>query len=153
MEECATGDMPHPYHADDGARAHVLDETGEERLLGEIGVVLLQQLAGRCGHLQSDQLEALLFEALDDLADQTALNAVRPEKCTPAQLSTSRIPSLRSHGPSRSLWIPHILDHNVGAFGRHVGGWKLITSKTVLRGQSSSTYMFVLGTNVLQYNM
>jgi hypothetical protein len=68
------------YHADDGAGAHVLDEAGEERLGGEIGVVLLQQLLGGCGHLQSDQLEALLLEALDDLANQTALNAVGPEE-------------------------------------------------------------------------
>jgi hypothetical protein len=68
------------YHADDGAGAHVLDETGEERLGGEVGVVLLQQLLGGRGHLQSDQLEALLLEALDDLTNQTALNAVGPDE-------------------------------------------------------------------------
>ena len=35
-----------PDHGDDGAGTHVLDESGEERLAGEVGVVLFQQVFG-----------------------------------------------------------------------------------------------------------
>lgn len=42
-------------------------------------VVLLEQLLGGGGHLQGDQAETLGLEAIDDLADETALDAVRPE--------------------------------------------------------------------------
>ena len=39
-------------------------------------VVLLEELLGRGGHLEGDQLEALLLEALNDLADEAALDAI-----------------------------------------------------------------------------
>lgn len=38
---------------------------------------ILIQLTAYPGELQSDQLEALLFEAFDDLADESTLDAVR----------------------------------------------------------------------------
>jgi hypothetical protein len=52
-----------PDHGDDGARGHVADESGEERLLLEVGVVLLHVLTAGSGELQSDELETLLFES------------------------------------------------------------------------------------------
>ena len=36
-----------PDHGQDGARRHVLDQTGEEGLRGEVGVVLLQVVLRR----------------------------------------------------------------------------------------------------------
>lgn len=66
-----------PDHRDHRTTAHVLDQTGEKRTGGQVGVVLLEQLLVRRRLLQSDQLESLLFESFDDLADQTALDAVR----------------------------------------------------------------------------
>lgn len=58
-----------PDHAGHGAAGHVLDEAGEELLAGKVGVVLLEERLGGLHDLQGDQLEALLLEALDDLAD------------------------------------------------------------------------------------
>lgn len=87
-----------PDHGDDGAGGHVLDQTGEEGLALEIGVVcgqgsaparrcdaialsgrhtLLEVLLGGVDELEGDQLVAALLEAGDDLADEVALNAVR----------------------------------------------------------------------------
>lgn len=39
--------------------------------------MLLEVLLGSVGHLESGNLVATVLEALDDLADQAALNAVR----------------------------------------------------------------------------
>lgn len=47
-----------PDHTDDGARVHVADETGEEGLGREVGVVLLEVLLAGGGHLQSDELRS-----------------------------------------------------------------------------------------------
>src|SRR3954468_397260 len=66
-----------PHHADDGARTHVADETGEEGLLFQVGVVILEKLGRRVGDLDGQELVTLLLEALDDFADQAAFNAVR----------------------------------------------------------------------------
>jgi len=57
------------HQADHGAGAHVGDEAREEALAGEVLVVLLQQRAGRVHHLHGHELQALLLEAADDLAD------------------------------------------------------------------------------------
>ena len=38
-----------PDHGDDGAAGHVLDKPGEERLLGQVGVVLLKVSHGSLG--------------------------------------------------------------------------------------------------------
>ena len=77
-EHLATG-LDHiqtlPHHGHHGAGVHVVHESGEEGAGGQISVVLLQQLLGGPGELQGDQLEALLLEALDDLADEPALDA------------------------------------------------------------------------------
>ena len=40
------GHVRRTYHADDGARGHVLDEASEEALGGQVGVVLLKELLG-----------------------------------------------------------------------------------------------------------
>jgi hypothetical protein len=62
-----------PDHGADGARGHVGNETGEERLAGEVGVVGLEVLLGGGDELDGSKLEAALLEALDDGADQAAL--------------------------------------------------------------------------------
>lgn len=45
-----------PDHTDDGARVHVADETGEEGLGREVGVVLLEMVLAGGSHLQADEL-------------------------------------------------------------------------------------------------
>jgi hypothetical protein len=59
-------------------RLTVLDESGEERLGGEVLVVLVKELAGRGSELEGDKLVAALLEARDDLADEATLDAVGP---------------------------------------------------------------------------
>ena len=65
-----------PDHAADGSAGHVLDKAGEELLLLEISVVVLEKFTGWCLELQGLELEATVFEALDDLSDKTTLDAV-----------------------------------------------------------------------------
>ena len=65
-----------PDHAHDGAGAHVVDEVAEEGLGGEIGVVLLGVRLLGLHHLHAAEEETLLLEALDDGADEAALDAV-----------------------------------------------------------------------------
>lgn len=62
--------------ADDGAGSHVLDETGEELLALEVLVVLLEVLLGGVDHLEGGDLVTAVLEALDDLTDNAALDAV-----------------------------------------------------------------------------
>ena len=66
-----------PDHGHDGARGHVLDQSREEGLLAEVGVVRLEVLDRGLHELHGHQLEALLLEPLDDVADDAALHAVR----------------------------------------------------------------------------
>jgi len=66
-----------PDHGDNGTAEHVGDKALEERLVGEVLVVLLEVLLGRRDHLQGDQLVATLLETLDDVANKAALNAIR----------------------------------------------------------------------------
>ena len=65
-----------PDHGDDGGGAHEAGEAGVELLPLVLGVVLLQQLHGGHHHLQTDELEALLLEAGDDLTDMSALDTI-----------------------------------------------------------------------------
>ena len=65
-----------PAHGHDGAGAEVGAEAAVEALLGEVDVVLLGHLEGGGQHLEADELEALGLEALDDLAGESALDAV-----------------------------------------------------------------------------
>ena len=62
-----------PDHGADGAGGHVGNETGEEGLAGEVGVVGLEVLLGGGDQLDGRELEAAVLEALDDGADQAAL--------------------------------------------------------------------------------
>ena len=66
-----------PHHSTDGAAGHVGDQSTEETLAGEVGVVLLQVFHGGLHHLHGDQLETLLLKARDNLANQATLDAVR----------------------------------------------------------------------------
>lgn len=73
-----------PDHGDNGAGSHVLDQTREEGLALEVLVVLrsarrthlLKVLLACLGELEGHELVATVLEALDDLANETALNAV-----------------------------------------------------------------------------
>ena len=65
-----------PHHCADGSAGHVVDETSEESLAGEVSVVLLHVLAAGGSELHGDQLVALLLEALDDVADEAPLDAI-----------------------------------------------------------------------------
>ena len=45
--------------------------------MGEVSVVLLQVFAAWAGQLQCDKLETLVLKSLDDLADESTLDAIR----------------------------------------------------------------------------
>ncbi len=66
-----------PDHSDDGAAREKPDKSGKERFLRQIGVVTLCNLLGWVNQLHGDELEALLLEAADDLANYASLHAVR----------------------------------------------------------------------------
>lgn len=55
---------------------HTCDETLEEGLLAQIGVVLLEVLLGRGDELDGSELVTSLLEPGDNLADQAALDAI-----------------------------------------------------------------------------
>ena len=65
-----------PDHGDDGRGVHEAGEAGVEGLALVLSVVLLQKLHRRNHHLQTDELEALLLEAGDDLTDMSALDTI-----------------------------------------------------------------------------
>jgi len=73
---CLNNVLTLPHHRDDRSGAHVLDKSREERLGGEVSVVFLEQLLRGPHEFHSDQLKALLFEALDDFADKAAMDAI-----------------------------------------------------------------------------
>jgi len=66
-----------PDHSADGAGGHVLDETREESLAGEVSVMLLHVGLSWGAELHGDELEALLLEALEDGANESSLDTVR----------------------------------------------------------------------------
>lgn len=65
-----------PDHAGNGAWGGVGNESFEERLAGEISVVLLELLSTWGGELQSNELETLSLEASYDLTNKTTLDAI-----------------------------------------------------------------------------
>ncbi len=71
------------YRQRTGAGDHVLNEASEEALGLEVRVVLLHLRLGRLLHLHCSENVALGFEALDDLANQAALDAVRLDHDVP----------------------------------------------------------------------
>ena len=60
----------------DWAGVHVLDETGEEWLVREIGIVLLEVLLAWRDELESCDFVSLGLEAGDDLTDESTLDTV-----------------------------------------------------------------------------
>jgi hypothetical protein len=58
-----------PDHADDGAHLHVFDELGEERLLGQVGIMLFQEFLGGGVEFQGNKFESLVFKSLNNLSD------------------------------------------------------------------------------------
>lgn len=65
-----------PDHGADGARAHVGDKTGEEWLVGEVRVVLLEVLLAGGHELDGDELVATLLEASDDGTNKATLRTM-----------------------------------------------------------------------------
>ena len=74
-----------PDHGADGAAAHVGNQSREEGLVGEIGIVLLEVLLGGGGELDGGKLEATGLEAGDDGADEATL-----ERCQYAEMRSRR---------------------------------------------------------------
>jgi len=68
--------LPLPYHGDDGTGRDKVDEFVVERFILQVDVVLLYVLFRSLHELHSDELEAALFESLDDVADESALDSV-----------------------------------------------------------------------------
>jgi hypothetical protein len=50
-------------------------------------LTLLEVLGGRMDELESDEFEAALLEAADNVADETALDAIRLERGRPRRFS------------------------------------------------------------------
>ena len=65
------GVLSFPNHGDDRSRSHVRDQTLEETLGRQIGVVLLEVLGGGLNHLQRGELVSSLLESGDDFSDET----------------------------------------------------------------------------------
>jgi len=66
-----------PDHGADGSAGHVGNQTSEEALAGEVGVMLLHVLAPGRSELHCDKLVPFLFETLNNVADEAPLDAVR----------------------------------------------------------------------------
>ena len=63
-------------HTENSPR-HILDESSEEALGGQISVVVLEKFLGSLHELHGDELESFVLEPLDDLPDNAAVDAVR----------------------------------------------------------------------------
>lgn len=88
---------------------------------------LLEMLRSSVDHLHGSELEAAVFEATDDGADETALNAVGLAiKSKPSVDCSTHRPEEESH-----------LDHDVGPLGvvRHVG--------TVVKNEGNESVLIV----------
>lgn len=137
-----------PDHGDDGAfkrttsapvfpkcsdtpkrtASHVLDESREELLLLEVGVVELEVLDGSVDHLESDELVAALLEAGDDLTGESC-ESVGPGSGRVGEEEGERRTALDAIGPGRqrvssvlaqgSKKAGNALDHDVGLLGGH----------------------------------
>ena len=78
-EHLAAGDdgvVALPDHSADGAGGGVVDETAEEALGGQIGVVLLEVGTSWGAHLHGDELEAFSLEAGDDRSNESSLDTI-----------------------------------------------------------------------------
>lgn len=69
--------LPLPYHRHHGPGRYVLDQAREERLGRQVSVVLLRERLLDVDHLQGAEVVPLRLEALDDLAHEASLDAVR----------------------------------------------------------------------------
>merc|ERR1719262_84374 len=66
-----------PNHGADWSATHVLDESWEEWLGGEILVVLLEVLLAGSHQLDSGKLVSASLESRDDRANESTLDAIR----------------------------------------------------------------------------
>jgi len=66
-----------PNHRDNRSGGDEVDQLGVKRLVLQVDVMLADELFGSLHELHGDELESSLFESLDDVADESALNAVR----------------------------------------------------------------------------
>ncbi|MBG9498227.1 hypothetical protein ABE44_03430, partial [Bacillus thuringiensis] len=69
--------LPLPHHGEDGSRGHVFAESSVEGRVLQVQVMFLHVILRRLKEFASHQLEASLLEALDDLATQAPLDAIR----------------------------------------------------------------------------
>ena len=65
-----------PDHGADRASDHVINKTTEEALGGQVSVVLFHVRSSWCTKLHGDELESLLFEALNDCTNKSSLDSV-----------------------------------------------------------------------------
>lgn len=65
-----------PNGSKNRTRHHVLEQTGEERLLLKVFVVFPKKLLSRSGKLDTDKLEASVLESAENRGDETSLNTV-----------------------------------------------------------------------------
>ncbi len=63
-------------HEQDGRTREEFHQVREEWALRMLGIVRLRKLRGDCPQLRGDESQVLAFQPSDDLADQSALNAV-----------------------------------------------------------------------------
>src|SRR5436309_924987 len=71
----ADGFWSFQYANDDRARGDVFDQTGVEGFAFVDAIVLFRQLWRNLNQLEADKLEAALLKAIDDVADESALDA------------------------------------------------------------------------------
>jgi len=77
LSACFDSIIAFPNHGTNWTRAHVLDKTSKETLLGEISVMFLHVLFAGTAKFHGDKLKAFLLESLDDLTDKTTLHSIR----------------------------------------------------------------------------
>jgi len=65
-----------PDHGADGSAAHILDESREEWLSGEILIVLLEVLFASSHQLDGSEFVATALESRDDRANESTLDAI-----------------------------------------------------------------------------
>ena len=70
------GVVTFPNHSADGAGDHVFDESLEESLGGEIGVVLFHVFLSGLAELHGDELESFSFESLHNGTNESSLDTI-----------------------------------------------------------------------------
>ena len=64
-------------YENENSPSHILDQSGEEALGGQISVVVLKKFLGSLHELHGHELESFVLKSLDDLSAEAALDSVR----------------------------------------------------------------------------